>query len=204
MHCELITWQQVSDLSRKLAQAIEASGYKPDILVGIGRGGLTPARLLSDYLDIINLTSFKIEHYHRSKKSESTVVRYPLSADIAGLKVLLIDDVSDAGDTFKVGIQHIHDCGPPAEIRTAALHHKLQSNIIPDFYAAEILEWRWLVYPWAIIEDISGFIHALNLTSASTEEIRTSIHQAHGIWITPQTAEDARAVARRIHNSVST
>jgi len=111
-------------LSREFAVAILSSGFQADIIVAIGRGGYMPARLLSDHLDIFNLTSFKIEHYRRAEKSPGTIVRYPLSADLGGLKVLLVDDVSDGGDTLTVAISHLHEKGPPAEIRTATLHHQ--------------------------------------------------------------------------------
>jgi len=198
MRCELVSWEQFTVLSRELAVAILSSGFQADIIVAIGRGGYMPARLLSDHLDIFNLTSFKVEHYQRAEKSPGTIVRYPLSADLGGLKVLLVDDVSDGGDTFTVAISHLHEKGPPAEIRTAALHHKVQSRVVPDFYAAEIIEWRWLIYPWAVLEDVIGFIQTLKLHEATPEELGSGIEQHYGVTIPDQTLLDAQAVARRL------
>lgn len=90
--------------------------------------------MLSDYLDIYNLSGFKIEHYRRAQKQAQARVRYALSANVEGLKLLLVDDVSDGGDTFEVAVSHLHERGPPAEIRTAVLHHKAVSSFVPDFY----------------------------------------------------------------------
>ena len=133
LRCELVSWEQFCALARQLALRVRASGFTPDMIVAIGRGGCMPARLLSDYLDIYNLSSFKIEHYRRAHKQAETRIRYPLSANVEGLKLLLVDDVSDAGDTLEVAVSHLHERGPPAEIRTAVLHHKTVSSFVPGF-----------------------------------------------------------------------
>ena len=168
------------------------------MIVAIGRGGYVPARVLSDCLDIYNLTSFKIEHYRRAHKQPQARIRYPLCANVKGLKVLLVDDVSDAGDTFELALAHLHACGPPAEIRAVALHHKAGSSFVPDYFAVEISEWRWLIYPWAILEDVTGFIRELGLVGAPPEVMRAAIEQAHGVRIPDQVLRDARTLARRV------
>ena len=43
------------------------------------------------------------------------------------------------------------------------LHHKLSSGFSPDYYAEAVTEWRWIIYPWALHEDLSGFLE-LELT----------------------------------------
>jgi hypothetical protein len=197
MCCELVSWDQFHTLARQLALRVQSSGFKPDMIVAIGRGGYMPARVLSDYLDIYNLSGFKIEHYRAAKKQAEARVRYPLSANVKGLKLLLVDDVSDGGETFEVAVSHLHERGPPAEIRTAVLHHKIVSSFIPDFYAAEVTEWRWLIYPWAILEDVSGFIRELGLVDASPERMEAEIEVVYGVRISGETLSDANALARR-------
>jgi len=197
MCCELVSWDQFHTLARQLALRVQSSGFKPDMIVAIGRGGYMPARVLSDYLDIYNLSAFKIEHYRAAKKQSEARVRYPLSANVKGLKLLLVDDVTDGGDTFEVAVSHLHERGPPAEIRTAVLHHKIVSSFIPDFYAAKVTEWRWLIYPWAILEDVSGFIRELGLVDASPERMEAEIEAVYGVRISGEILSDANALARR-------
>jgi len=197
MRCELVSWEQFRILARQLALLVQSSGFKPDMIVAIGRGGHMPARVLSDYLDIYNLSGFKIEHYRRAQKQAQARVRYPLSANVEGLKLLLVDDVSDAGDTFEVAVSHLHERGPPAEIRTAVLHHKTVSSFVPDFYAAELTEWRWLIYPWAILEDVSGFIREPGLVDASPERMQAEIEAGYGVQISHEIVSDANELARR-------
>jgi hypoxanthine phosphoribosyltransferase len=197
MRCELVSWAQVRSLSRRLVSLIRSSGFQPDSIVAIGRGGYMPARLLSDYLDVYDLTSFKIEHYRRAQRQAEARVRYPLSANVSGKQLLLVYDVSDAGDTFELALAHLADCGPPARVRTVVLHHKRGSRFTPDYYAVEITEWRWLIYPWAILEDVSGFIRELSLVDAPVAQIKADIERSYGVRVSDQVLGDARELARR-------
>jgi hypoxanthine phosphoribosyltransferase len=63
---------------------------------------------------------------------------------IKGLRVLLVDDITDTGDTIEVALHHIRE-SEPAEVRTAVLQHKKQSNLQPDFHAKTLVKWRWVI-----------------------------------------------------------
>lgn len=182
--CELVSWGRVVNLSYKLAMQIRRDGFHPDIIIAIGRGGYVPARLLADYLDIMNLTSIKVEHYlagaHRQNKA---TVKYPLSIDVSGQQVLVVDDVSDSGDTFAVTMRHITERSTPKTIRTAVLHHKTVSEFVPEYYAAKVIKWRWLIYPWAQIEDIGGFVAELEPCPASRDAVAAQLEEAYGIRV---------------------
>jgi hypoxanthine phosphoribosyltransferase len=152
---EYVSWYEFYRLCGRLYASISASGYRPDTIIAIARGGYAPARILADYFGIMNLLSLKIEHYHGPNKMPRAVVRYPLQADIGGRAVLLVDDVSDSGETFSAALQHLQDCGTPASLRTGVLHHKVTSALTPDYWAKRILKWRWITYPWALVEDLT-------------------------------------------------
>ncbi len=199
--CELITWNRFHALGRKLARRIRASGYRPDTLVAVGRGGYMPARILSDFLDLLDLTSFKIEHYHAAIKGRKARVRYPLTADLTGRRVLLVDDVSDSGDTFAVALDHLAGCGNPAEIRTAVLHHKITSPYVPDYYAQKVVKWRWIIYPWAVAEDVSSFIRAMAPRPADPDEIARRLRAERGIRIAHDLLLDILSMMGRPDNS---
>ncbi|WJW76403.1 phosphoribosyltransferase [Thiohalobacter sp. IOR34] len=196
MPCERVSWAQVEDLVRRLAGDIRAAGFRPDIIVAIGRGGWVPARLLSDRLAVFNLTSFKIEHYRGAEKGSRARIRYPLAADVTGQQVLLVDDVSDSGDTFELALAHLQAQGPPAGVRSAVLHHKRVCRYRPDFLAAEIAEWRWLTYPWALLEDVSGFIQRLGLAEAEPSALAAAIEAGYGLRLPQRTLREAQALLR--------
>jgi len=182
--CQLITWGQVARLVNKLAAQIRQDGFQPDIIIAIGRGGYVPARLLADYLDMMNLTSIKVEHYLAGAHRQAVAtVKYPLGIEVSDMNVLVVDDVSDSGDTFTVTMQHINERSTPQEIRTAVLHHKTVSEFTPDYYAARVIKWRWLIYPWAQVEDISGFIAELEPCPDSLRDIAAQLNESYGIQV---------------------
>lgn len=153
-----------------------------------------PGRVLSDLLGIMDLTEFKVEHYVGAHRQAAARVRYPLSAPVAGRRVLLVDDVSDTGDTYRVALEHLTARGVPAQVLTAALHHKTVSTFEPDLYAARVVRWRWLIYPWAVIEDLAGFVGAMVPRPPDTDAIAERLHADHGLRVTRRMLEDALAL----------
>lgn len=183
LQCELISWGEVHRLSALLALQIREAGYKPDLVIAIARGGYVPARLVCDFLDIYNLTSIRITHYTAgSNKQKTASLSSPLCVKIKGLKVLLVDDLTDTGDTIEIALQHIREF-KPAEVKVAMLHHKKQSLLQPDFYAKKLVKWRWLIYPWAMVEDIGGFLRAMPELPTSIEAAKKILKANHGVKV---------------------
>ena len=52
MKTKTLSWQDVESQIHELAYQINQSGWRPDYVVGITRGGLTPALLLSNLLGV--------------------------------------------------------------------------------------------------------------------------------------------------------
>jgi hypoxanthine phosphoribosyltransferase len=155
--CDLIGFREVHNLSKTLSQKIKDSGYVPDIIIAIGRGGYVPARLVCDFLLFDDLTTIKIEHYKRAADIQETAkLKFPLSVDIHGKKIFVVDDVTDTGKTLSLAVEYLERL-KPAEIKTAVLQHKTCSDFVPDYYAKKIIKWRWIIYPWAAYEDLAGF-----------------------------------------------
>ena len=182
--CELVSWGEVHRLCHRLSGLIQASSYQPDIVVAIGRGGYIPARLVCDALDIMALTSIKIEHYlSGSDKQAEAVIRYPLCVDIKDQRVLIVDDVNDSGDTLQLAVEHIQGF-QPQEVRTAVMHDKRVTQYQVDYFAKRIIKWRWLIYPWAIHEDINAFITRLSPPPQNLAEIQQQLAEQFSIKIT--------------------
>ena len=159
--CELINFNYVLKLSKILSRKIKVSGYIPDIIVAIGRGGFVPGRLVCDYLLLNDLTSMKIEHYKRAADMQTeTKIKYPIPIDISGKKILIVDDITDTGDTLNLAVNYVKSL-KSSEVRTAVLQHKTCSPFVPDYYARKIIKWRWIIYPWARYEDLAGFAEVI-------------------------------------------
>lgn len=193
---EMISWALFHDMARQLAFMIQEDNYRPDIIIAIARGGYTPARILSDYLGVMDMTSFRVKHYQTSYNKADARIEHPLSADVSGQKILLVDDVSDSGDTFDVALQHIHDCAKPGEIKTAVLHHKTVSKYTPDYFTREVMEWHWITYPWAAMEDITTFIKKLEPSGINTQEITQRLRNDYNLEVPSQLLADAIKLKR--------
>ena len=179
--CERIGWQQVEEYVSNLVQQMREAAFAPDLIVAIARGGFVPARLLADHLDVFDMDSMKIEHYQGVNRQQMARLRYPLAAEVDGRSILVVDDVSDSGETFELALSHIRSKGEPAELRTAALHHKETSSYRPHFHAGRLEQWRWLIYPWAVMEDLRSLFKAMQPRPATPEEFARRLERDHGI-----------------------
>ena len=181
--CELITWAEIQRLANRLAQSIQKADYQPDIVIAIARGGYVPARLLCDLLNIERLTSLQVIHYTAGiQQAESARLTAPLNVDVKDLKVLIIDDVSETGETLRIAIDHVRSFRP-SDVRIATLHHKTASSVEPDYYAKKILKWRWIGYPWARNEDVKAFIADMKPSPESPAEASRRLEEEHGIKV---------------------
>jgi len=146
MRFDFVSWREVDACCGLLARRIKHAGFKPDIIVGIARGGWVPARLLSDLLLNRNVASIKIEFYEKAGvPGTKPRITQPVSTSVRGKRVLLVDDVADTGESLAAAVAHLKRRGAK-EIKVATLHYKPQSIFKPDFFIGETSD--WLVYPW--------------------------------------------------------
>jgi len=149
---EAPTWNQIYAMLRRQAEKILCSGFKPDVIVGVTRGGWIPTRILSDLLGIGELATVGIEFYLGVAETlNEPVLTQQASVDVTGKKVLLIDDVADTGKSLLLAREHLHQRGA-AEIQIATVYRKPLSVVAPDFYEKETQ--RWVVFPWDTKETI--------------------------------------------------
>ncbi len=149
---EIPTWDQIYSLLLNQAERIRRNGFNPDGIVGISRGGWVPARVLSDLLNNSNLANVRAEFYVGvAETQKEPVLTQPVSMDVTGKKVLIVDEVADTGKSLRLVRDHI--IGERAnEAKTATLYYKPWSIVTPDYYEKETN--RWIVFPWEIKETI--------------------------------------------------
>ena len=188
--CELISWRRVYILARKLAYMINGDNFQPDVIVAIARGGYVPARILCDFLDVNILASIRIEHYlPGANKQKIAKLADPLVIDIKGKNVLVVDDVNDTGETLEVAVHHLKEFSPQ-DVRVAVLNQKTISGFSPDYFAHKIIKWRWLIYPWAVMEDISGLLAKLDSPPSTTEKAASVFLEKYRCKVPLQLLED--------------
>ena len=132
-----MTWDIFGTASRELATNIAESGYEPDIILAIARGGLLAAGALGYALAVKNLYTMNVEFY--------TGVDERLPVPMILPPVLIVDDVADTGHTLKI-VQDFFK-GRVKEVRSAVLYEKPHSVVQCDYV------WKhtdlWINFPWS-------------------------------------------------------
>ncbi len=163
----ILSWQDVYNLTLQLSERIVESGFKPNVIVGIARGGWIPARILSDVLYTSAMFNVRIEYYSEiGIKGPEPKVTQPLSVPIDGKKVLLVDEIADTGESLVHGIDYIKKLGA-GEVRSAVLQLKPACKITPDYYVQKVD--AWTVYPWENRESIISLVKKFKSEDASMD-----------------------------------
>ena len=136
----------------QLATRIKNSEFKPEVIVGVSRGGWPPARVMSDLLENSNIANMKVEFYKgigvRSKRPRIT---QPVTSPVVGRRVLVVDDVADTGRSLNVVAKHIRRKGAK-EMKVCTIYMKPQSIFLPDYYAKTTS--KWIIFPWERLEAV--------------------------------------------------
>ena len=119
MEKTFLSWTDIEIAVESLAYQIKQSGKNIGAMVGLARGGLIPAVMLSHELGIPLVSEdHEAEGY-----------------------LLVIDDICDTGETLKYYTRY-------EDILTATIHHKQTAMVEPDFYYSLVPQDKWIVYPW--------------------------------------------------------
>jgi len=149
---EIPTWNQIHEMLIAQAKKIRKTSYQPDVIIGISRGGLVPARILTDLLEVPEIATLQIEFYvDIAQPSIHPTLKQGLTTTVKNKKVLLIDDISDTGQSLKLAKSYLLDLGAK-EVKIATLYAKTATATKPDF--VEKTTERWVVFPWEIKETL--------------------------------------------------
>lgn len=149
-------WNQIYKMLLNLAEKIRKNGFKPDVIVGVSRGGWPPARVLSDLLDNPNLANVKAEFYLGvAETKEEPVLTQPVSTTVSGKRVLVVDEIADTGESLKLVKAHLIERGA-VEVKIATIYYKPWSIVTPDYYEKKTS--NWVIFPWEIKETIHKIV----------------------------------------------
>lgn len=139
-----ISWAEYGDLSTKLVERVRRDPRKYDLVIGIARGGIPLAMVISDELDL-RIDIIKVKSYEGIAERGKPKIISPIAEKVRGRNVLVVDDLVDEGATMQTVMRYLRKERPRA-VKTAVLFKKRWSRFEPDFYL-ETLE-EWIVFPW--------------------------------------------------------
>ncbi len=140
-----MSWAECEKLAFKVALNVKKSGFKPDFIVCISRGGLLPGRLLSDYLGVPLAVVTAKSYAGRKKNSLSYRLHFSSLTPVEG-EVLLVDDVADSGNTLHAITARLKKNYKVKGLKTATLVEKSFSSFKPDFTGSKYD--GWIVFPY--------------------------------------------------------
>jgi hypoxanthine phosphoribosyltransferase len=153
---EIPSWHQIYELLLNLASTVRKTGFEPEIIVGVSRGGWPPARVMSDLLENPKLANVAAEFYIGvAETNGKPVITQPVSVSVKGKKVLVVDDVADTGESLRLVRSHLEEQGA-TEVKTATIYYKPWSVIIPDYYKKETRS--WIIFPWERKETVRKIV----------------------------------------------
>ncbi|WP_456470451.1 phosphoribosyltransferase [Caminibacter sp.] len=119
--------------------------YNPDTLLAIARGGMTIGHFLAERLDMREIYSLNAISYENEKKlGKPKIFNIP---DLKNKKrVLLLDDISDSGETLKEVLKTLKSLYPEVEFKTLTIFYKDHTKVMPDIYIKKTD--KWVVFFW--------------------------------------------------------
>ena len=131
-----MTWNDVENEIIALSAQIN---FSPDVIVGITKGGVIPARLLCRSLHIDDLYSVTVKKVGHKRKILSAIM-----TDFKDKKVLLVEDILETGKSLRVASDFFADKG--AIVKTACLYTMPHTDIRPDYslrVLTEVVQFPW-------------------------------------------------------------
>lgn len=170
--------QEILEDSYRLAVQIYTSGYRPDFIVGVWRGGSTVGIYVQECLQYLGVetdhiairTSYRgMNDYLNNLESDREIqvhgLQYLFENMNADDALLIVDDVYSSGRNVAAVIDRLQDKtrrNMPQKVRIAVPYYRPQAgqaNRAPDYFLHEYDE--WLVLPY-------------ELTGLSDDEIATN------------------------------
>ncbi len=152
-----MSWDDLGDGSRALAELVDDGGYRPDMVLAIARGGLLVAGAIAYALDVKNTFTMNVEFYTGvDERLELPMILPPVPdlVDFQETRVLIADDVADTGATLALVKEFCR--GKVAEVRCAVLYEKPRSTVRCEYV------WRrtdrWITFPWSARDPVGATV----------------------------------------------
>ena len=91
------TWQDIKHQTQEILRQLQSDAWRPDYVVGLTRGGLVPANLISQYLEC-PMECLKVSLRDGASQPESNL--WMAEDAYNGKKILIVDDINDSGATL--------------------------------------------------------------------------------------------------------
>ena len=144
-----ISQEEINRYCLNIVSMMFRDNFKPDIIVGITRGGLWPAMMLSHYLGI-KMHTLDVRLRDGDIKESNGYLKKEV---LKGTNILVIDDINDTGATFNWIKEdwNVDDDSEKSNVKFAALIDNVPSEFVVEYNGIEINKEEhpeWVVFPY--------------------------------------------------------
>lgn len=144
-----LTWFDIETYIRKINDSSKSNDTGRTTIIGISRGGLVPAVMLSHLKSNSKFYTVGVGSYEGKKKSDAYFYQtVPFDVIRNSDTLYLVDDISDTGSTFKFIIDNMFKNNNSIKILTASIVYKKTSQYKPDYVGYETESSEWINFPW--------------------------------------------------------
>lgn len=140
---EEISWERFATLAARLAELVEP--LEPEIILGVARAGLFPATAVACALRRELFPVRLTRRLEDEVRFQSPVWRTPVPVDVAGRRVVVIDEMADTGETLRLVADAARAAGA-AWVATAVLVAHSWASPPPD--AVALATDAFVIFPW--------------------------------------------------------
>ena len=120
-------------------------------IVALSRGGVIPARIIAESLNSLPFLVLGLKLYNNESKGDVIEITQSLPDNIEldrHDKILLIDDISDTGETLQYAYSYLFRISGGASVTTACPYYKPHTKLIPTAYSKAYPNDEWVVFPF--------------------------------------------------------
>lgn len=136
-----ISWDDFHRHGQELARKLPR-GHKWKGIIAIARGGLLPAAIVAQELEIKLIETVCISSYGYKEQRKAEIIKDLRDIENGGKDWLVIDDLVDTGVTAQI----IRDKLPNVHVGT--LYAKPKGKALADTYVLEVDQETWIHFPW--------------------------------------------------------
>jgi len=147
MDYTFLNWSDIYNECEVLCEKISKNENKFDCIIGLLRGGIIPARIISDFLLVNDIFCMDVKFYTGiGKKLDEPIIKF-CDLDDKHNDILVVDDIYDSGSTMKTVKKFLKE-EKKVSITTATLLCKKDSVQTPNYFSKYVKTKEWVIFPW--------------------------------------------------------
>lgn len=135
-----LSYNDINHLLEKICKQVSETNWKPELIVGLSRGGLVPAVSLSHYYDV----PLRALRWSTRDFTSTECINDLKELAKSNVNILIVDDLIDTGTTMYELTKVLGD-RPSVKVAVLQLKH---GSYKPDFYGETLHDETWQAYPW--------------------------------------------------------